>query len=160
MMPTSTLTSSIASLGSATSKRTGTRLCRRKLSACWLYKRPESRSRPGDPRARRSSSQIIRPQVSGIADVGKGSISLEILKARLASGAHVVITTSLYSPVIIEYYPGVFQRYGNQDSALIVVSCNQGSEQDVEAPFSHIRSILGLDYNCIGPLRRRARECP
>ena len=35
-----------------------------------LHKRPsESRQRPGAPRTRRSSSQFLRPQVSGIASV-------------------------------------------------------------------------------------------
>ncbi|KZT67951.1 hypothetical protein DAEQUDRAFT_367722 [Daedalea quercina L-15889] len=168
-----------------------------------LRKRPESRPRPGAPRTRRSSSQFVRPQISGIASVsadkipllhlkrkvgttweyssnltgvyldilheiatsgtsfkdknalltgvGKGSIGVEVLKGLLSGGAHVVITTSRYSRSTVEYYQGIFQRYGSKGSALTVVPFNQGSKQDVEALVDYIYSVLGLDLDYIMP---------
>ena len=168
-----------------------------------LHKRSESRPRAGAPRNRRSSSQFLRPQVSGIASVtadkipllhlkrkvgtnweyssnltgvyldilheiatsgttfkdknalltgaGKGSIGVEILKGLLAGGAHVVITTSRYSRATVEYYQGIFQRYGSKGSALTVVPFNQGSKQDVEALVDYIYSTLGMDLDYILP---------
>ncbi len=166
-----------------------------------LHKRPESR--PRGARMRRSSSQFLRPQVSGIASVtsdkvpllhlkrkvgtnweyssnltgvyldilheiatsgttfkdknalltgvGKGSIGVEILKGLLSGGAHVVITTSRYSRATVEYYQGIFQRFGSKGSALTVVPFNQGSKQDVEALVDYIYATLGLDLDYILP---------
>ena len=50
-----------------------------------LRKRPESRPRPGAPRARRSSSQFIRPQVSGIASLSADKIPLLHLKRKVGT---------------------------------------------------------------------------
>lgn len=145
-----------------------------------LRKRPESRARPGAPRTRRSSSQFLRPQISGIASVsadkvpllhlkrrvgttweyssnltgvgvGKGSIGVEVLKGLLSGGAHVVITTSRYNRSTVEYYQSVFQRFGSKGSGLTVVPFNQGSKQDVEALVDYIYSTLGLDLDYILP---------
>jgi fatty acid synthase subunit alpha len=170
-----------------------------------LKKSPESpsRPRPGVPRTRRSSSQFLRPQISGVASVsadkvpllhlkrkvgtnweyssnltgvyfdvlheiatsgttfkdknalltgvGKGSIGVEILKGLLSGGAHVVITTSRYSRASVEYYQGIFQRFGSRGSALTVVPFNQGSKQDVEALVDYIYGTLGLDLDYILP---------
>ncbi|KAH9945014.1 fatty acid synthase [Epithele typhae] len=169
-----------------------------------LRKRPESRTRANTgPRARRSSSQFLRPQVSGVASVtadkvpllhlkrkvgtnweyssnltgvyldllneiatsgttfkdknalltgvGKGSIGVEIVKGLLSGGAHVVITTSRYSRATVEYYQGIFQRFGSKGSALTVVPFNQGSKQDVEALVDYIYSKLSLDLDYILP---------
>ncbi|KAI0915311.1 hypothetical protein AcV5_003816 [Taiwanofungus camphoratus] len=168
-----------------------------------LRKRPESRPRPGAPRTRRSSSQFLRPQVSGITSVtadkvpllhlkrkvgttweyssnltgvyldilheiatsgttfkdknalltgvGKGSIGVEVLKGLLSGGAQVVITTSRYSRSTVEYYQGIFQRFGSKGSALTVVPFNQGSKQDVEALVDYIYSTLGLDLDYVLP---------
>ncbi|KAA1467738.1 fatty acid synthase [Dentipellis sp. KUC8613] len=169
-----------------------------------LRKGPEpARPRPGTPRSRRSSSQFLRPQVSGIASVsadkvpllhlkrkvgvnweyssnltgvyldvlheiatsgttfkdknalltgvGKGSIGVEILKGLLSGGAHVVITTSRYSRATVEYYQGIFQRFGSRGSALTVVPFNQGSKQDVEALVDYIYATLGMDLDYILP---------
>ncbi|THH15787.1 hypothetical protein EW146_g4747 [Bondarzewia mesenterica] len=168
-----------------------------------LRKTPEARPRPGAPRSRRSSSQFLRPQVSGVASVsadkvpllhlkrkvgtnweyssnltgvyldvlheiatsgttfkdknalltgvGKGSIGVEILKGLLSGGAHVVITTSRYSRATVEYYQGIFQRFGSRGSALTVVPFNQGSKQDVEALVDYIFATLGLDLDYILP---------
>ena len=168
-----------------------------------LRKSPDDRSRPGAPRSRRSSSQFLRPQISGIASVsadkvpllylkrrvgtqweyssnltgvyfdvlheiatsgttfkdknalitgvGKGSIGVEILKGLLSGGAHVVVTTSRYSRATVEYYQGIFQRFGSRGSALTVVPFNQGSKQDVEALVDYIYTTLGLDLDYIIP---------
>ncbi|KAI0046589.1 fatty acid synthase [Auriscalpium vulgare] len=168
-----------------------------------LRKNPETRSRPGTPRSRRSSSQFLRPQISGIASVsadkipllhlkrkvgtnweyssnltgvyldvlheiatsgttfkdknalltgvGKGSIGVEILKGLLSGGAHVVITTSRYNRASVEFYQGIFQRFGSKGSALTVVPFNQGSKQDVEALVDYIYATLGLDLDYILP---------
>ncbi|GBE87869.1 fatty acid synthase [Sparassis crispa] len=168
-----------------------------------LRKRPESRPRPGAPRPRRSSSQFLRPQVSGVASVtadkvpllhlkrkvgtnweyssnltgvyldilheiatsgttfkdknalltgvGKASIGVEVVKGLLSGGAHVVITTSRYSRATVEYYQGIFQRFGSRGSALTVVPFNQGSKQDVEALIDYIYSTLGLDLDYVLP---------
>lgn len=168
-----------------------------------LRKRSDSRPRPGTPRLRRSSSQFLRPQISGIASVtadkvpllhlkrkvgtnweyssnltgvyldilheiatsgttfkdknalltgvGKGSIGVEILKGLLSGGAHIVITTSRYSRASVEFYQGIFQRFGSKGSALTVVPFNQGSKQDVDALVDYIYTTLGLDLDYILP---------
>jgi fatty acid synthase subunit alpha, fungi type len=168
-----------------------------------LRKAPDNRPRPGVPRSRRSSSQFLRPQISGITSVsadkipllhlkrrvgtqweyssnltgvyldvlheiatsgttfkdknalitgvGKGSIGVEILKGLLSGGAHVVITTSRYSRATVEYYQGIFQRFGSRGSALTVVPFNQGSKQDVEALVDYIYTTMGLDLDYIIP---------
>ncbi|KAH8100945.1 fatty acid synthase [Cristinia sonorae] len=168
-----------------------------------LRKRPEPRVRPGVPRARRSSSQFLRPQVSGVASVtadkvpllhlkrkvgtnweyssnltgvyldilheiatsgttfkdknalltgvGKASIGVEIVKGLISGGARVVITTSRYSRATVEYYQGIFQKFGSKGSALTVVPFNQGSKQDVEALIDYIYTTLGMDLDYIIP---------
>ena len=168
-----------------------------------LRKRPDPRVRPGVPRTRRSSSQFLRPQVSGVASVpedkvpllhlkrksgttweyssnltgvyldilheiatsgttfkdknalltgvGKASIGVEILKGLLSGGARVVITTSRYSRATVEYYQGIFQRFGSKGSGLTVVPFNQGSKQDVEALIDYIYTTLGMDLDYIIP---------
>ncbi|VDB99061.1 unnamed protein product [Peniophora sp. CBMAI 1063] len=80
-----------------------------------------------------------------------GSIGVEILKGLLSGGAHVVITTSRYSRPSVEYYQGIFQRFGLRGSALTVVPFNQGSKQDVEAVVNYIYGTLGLDLDYILP---------
>lgn len=86
-----------------------------------------------------------------LTGVGKGSIGVEILKGLLSGGAHIVITTSRYSRATVEYYQGIFQRWGSKGSALTVVPFNQGSKQDVEALVDYIYSTLGLDLDYILP---------
>ncbi|VDC05507.1 unnamed protein product, partial [Peniophora sp. CBMAI 1063] len=87
-----------------------------------------------------------------LTGVGKGSIGVEILKGLLSGGAHVVITTSRYSRASVEYYQGIFQRFGSRGSALTVVPFNQGSKQDVEAIVDYIYGTLGLDLDYIPPI--------
>ncbi|KAI0342734.1 fatty acid synthase [Trametopsis cervina] len=50
-----------------------------------LRKRPESRPRHGTPRARRSSSQFLRPQVSGIASISADKVPLLHLKRKVGT---------------------------------------------------------------------------
>lgn len=167
-----------------------------------LRKTPDIRPRVV-PRSRRSSSQFLRPQVSGVTTVtadkipllhlkrkvgttweyssnltgvyldilseiatsgttfegknalltgvGKGSIGVEVLKGLLSGGAHVVVTTSRFNRASVEYYQGIFQRFGSRGSALTVVPFNQGSKQDVEALVDYIYATLGLDLDYILP---------
>jgi fatty acid synthase subunit alpha, fungi type len=86
-----------------------------------------------------------------ITGVSKGSIGVEIFKGLLSGGAHIVITTSRYSRAPVEYYQGIFQRFGSRGSALTVVAFNQGSKQDVEALVDYIYTTLGLDLDYIIP---------
>ncbi|PCH42040.1 fatty acid synthase [Wolfiporia cocos MD-104 SS10] len=50
-----------------------------------LRKRPESRSRPGTPRARRSSSQFLRPQITGVTSVTADKVPLLHLKRKVGT---------------------------------------------------------------------------
>ncbi|CAL1716945.1 unnamed protein product [Somion occarium] len=50
-----------------------------------LRKRPESRARPGAPRTRRSSSQFLRPQVSGITSITADKVPLLHLKRKVGA---------------------------------------------------------------------------
>ena len=85
-----------------------------------------------------TSGTTFKDKNALITGVGKGSIGVEILKGLLSGGAHVVVTTSRYSRATVEYYQGIFQRFGSRGSALTVVSFNQGSKQDVEALADYI----------------------
>ena len=85
-----------------------------------------------------TSGTTFKDKNALITGVGKGSIGVEILKGLLSGGAHVVVTTSRYSRATVEYYQGVFQRFGSRGSALTVVPFNQGSKQDVEALVDYI----------------------
>jgi fatty acid synthase subunit alpha len=82
-----------------------------------------------------------------LTGVGQGSIGVEILKGLLSGGAHVVVTTSRYNRVNVEYYQSIFQRFGARGSALIVVPFNQGSKQDVEALVDYIYAELGTPFH-------------
>ncbi|KAJ1674527.1 fatty acid synthase alpha subunit Lsd1, partial [Spiromyces aspiralis] len=101
-----------------------------------------------------------------ITGCGKGSIGAEILCGVLAGGAKVIVTTSRYSREAIEYYQGIYQRYGAKGSSLIVVPFNQGSQQDVNALINYIydtdpRNGLGWDLDFVIPfaaIPERGRE--
>ncbi len=98
-----------------------------------------------------TSGTTFKDKNALITGVGKGSIGVEILKGLLSGGAHVVVTTSRYSRATVEYYQGIFQRFGSRGSALTVVPFNQGSKQDVEALVDYIYTTLGLDLDYIIP---------
>jgi fatty acid synthase subunit alpha len=82
-----------------------------------------------------------------LTGVGKGSISVEVVKGLLSGGAHVIITTSSYSCKTVEYY----QSHSSRGSALTVVPFNQASKQDVEALVDYIYANLGMDLDYILP---------
>ncbi|TFY80295.1 hypothetical protein EWM64_g3715 [Hericium alpestre] len=98
-----------------------------------------------------TSGTTFKDKNALLTGVGKGSIGVEILKGLLSGGAHVVITTSRYSRATVEYYQGIFQRFGSRRSALTVVPFNQGSKQDVEALVDYIYATLGMDLDYILP---------
>ncbi|RDX41185.1 hypothetical protein OH76DRAFT_1502742 [Lentinus brumalis] len=50
-----------------------------------LHKRPESRTRHGAPRSRRSSSQFLRPQISNVASVTADKVPLLHLKRKVGT---------------------------------------------------------------------------
>ena len=50
-----------------------------------LRKRPESRTRHSGPRSRRSSSQFLRPQISGITSVSADKVPLLHLKRKVGT---------------------------------------------------------------------------
>src|SRR5712692_11609813 len=70
----------------------------------------------------------------------------------LSGGAHVVVMISHYSCATVEYYQGVFQRFGSRGSAFTVVPFNQGTKLDVEALVDYIYTTLGLDLDYVIPL--------
>ena len=80
-----------------------------------------------------TSGRTFKDKNALITGVGKDSIGVEILKGLLSGGTHVVITASRYSRATVEYYQGIFQRFGSRGSALTVVPFNQGSKQDAVA---------------------------
>jgi fatty acid synthase subunit alpha, fungi type len=86
-----------------------------------------------------------------LTGIGKGSISVEILKGLLSRGAHAVITTSRYNRSTVEYYQPIYQTVGSCSSALTVVPFNQGSKQDVEALVNYTFTTLGMDLDYILP---------
>ncbi|KAI0264369.1 fatty acid synthase [Gloeopeniophorella convolvens] len=98
-----------------------------------------------------TSGTTFKDKNALVTGVGKASIGVEILKGLLSGGAHVVVTTSRYSRSTVEYYQGIFQRFGSRGSALTVVPFNQGSKQDVEAIVDYIYTTLGLDLDYIIP---------
>ena len=98
-----------------------------------------------------TSGTTFKDKNALLTGVGKGSIGVEIVKGLLSGGAHVVITTSRYNRATVEYYQGIFQRFGSKGSALTVVPFNQGSKQDVEALVDYIYSTLSLDLDYILP---------
>ena len=98
-----------------------------------------------------TSGTTFKDKNALLTGVGKGSIGVEILKGLLSGGARVVITTSRYSRATVEYYQGIFQRFGGKGSALTVVPFNQGSKQDVEALVDYVYTTLGMDLDYIIP---------
>ena len=98
-----------------------------------------------------TSGTTFKDKNALLTGVGKGSIGVEILKGLLSGGAHVVITTSCYSRASVEYYQGIFQRFGSRGSALAVVPFKPGSKQDVEVIVDYIYGTLGLDLDYILP---------
>ena len=95
-----------------------------------------------------TSGTTFKDKNALITGVGKGSIGVEILKGFMSGGSHVIVTTSRYCRATVEYYQGIFQRFGSRGSALTVAPFNQGSKQDVEA------LVVDYIYNDIGTRSR------
>eukprot|EP01135_Chromosphaera_perkinsii_P010233 Nk52_evm6s2062 gene=Nk52_evmTU6s2062 len=69
---------------------------------------------------------------------GRGSIGVDILKALLAGGAHVIATTSSFSKSTTGYYQDIYTSSGGKGSCLTLVPFNQGSLQDVNSLMNYI----------------------
>ncbi|AEO60709.1 hypothetical protein MYCTH_2310232 [Thermothelomyces thermophilus ATCC 42464] len=85
---------------------------------------------------------------------GVGSIGAEVLKGLISGGAKVIVTTSRFSREVTEYYQSMYARYGSRGSQLVVVPCNQGSVQDINALVDYIydpKNGLGWDLDYVVP---------
>jgi fatty acid synthase subunit alpha len=85
---------------------------------------------------------------------GVGSIAAEVLQGLISGGAKVIVTTSRFSREVTEYYQSMYARFGSRGSQLVVVPCNQGSVQDINALVDYIydtKSGLGWDLDYVVP---------
>jgi fatty acid synthase subunit alpha len=90
-----------------------------------------------------------------LTGAGTGSIGFELLKLLLTAGARVVVTTSRYSPPVLQAYRDAYTQHGSSSSELVVAPFNQGSQQDIENLVSFIFDAsdggLGWDVDHIVP---------
>lgn len=98
-----------------------------------------------------TSGTTFKDKNALLTGVGKGSIGVEVVKGLLSGGARVVITTSRFSRSTVEYYQGIYHRFGSDGASLTVVPFNQGSRQDVEALVDYIYTTLAMDLDYILP---------
>ncbi|EAQ87332.1 conserved hypothetical protein [Chaetomium globosum CBS 148.51] len=85
---------------------------------------------------------------------GVGSIAAEVLQGLISGGAKVIVTTSRFSREVTEYYQSMYARFGSRGSQLVVVPCNQGSVQDINALVEYIydtKAGLGWDLDYVVP---------
>ncbi|KAH6634613.1 hypothetical protein B0J18DRAFT_376636 [Chaetomium sp. MPI-SDFR-AT-0129] len=85
---------------------------------------------------------------------GAGSIGAEVLQGLISGGAKVIVTTSRFSRAVTEYYQSMYARFGSRGSQLVVVPCNQGSVQDINALVEYIydtKAGLGWDLDYVVP---------
>ncbi|KAK3294084.1 uncharacterized protein B0H64DRAFT_361326 [Chaetomium fimeti] len=85
---------------------------------------------------------------------GVGSIAAEVLQGLISGGAKVIVTTSRFSREVTEYYQSMYARFGSRGSQLVVVPCNQGSVQDINALVDYIydtKTGLGWDLDYVVP---------
>ncbi|KAG9012551.1 3-oxoacyl-[acyl-carrier-protein] synthase [Tulasnella sp. 427] len=88
----------------------------------------------------------VRGKIYLVADCGKGSTGVEVLKGFLSGGARITVMTSRYSQQTAEYCRDVFHRTGSRDSALTVVPFNQDSTLNLDLDYVIIRfAALGTD---------------
>lgn len=78
---------------------------------------------------------------------GSGSIGSEILKGLLAGGAHVLCTTSNFSPMTVDSLKEIYSTHGGRGSRLVILPFNQASQQDVESLVSYIYNSDGLGWD-------------
>lgn len=86
-----------------------------------------------------------------VTGCGRGSIGLEMVKALLAGGARVVVTTSSYSKSTLDMYRDVYRTHGARGSSLIVVPFNAASHQDVKGLVDFVFDKLGLELDYLVP---------
>ena len=91
-----------------------------------------------------------------VTGAGKGSIAGEILQGLLQGGAKVIVTTFSFNKSTLDYFQGIYSKYGAKGSTLIVVPFNQGSKKDCEALVDYIyddekNGGLGWDLDAIIP---------
>jgi len=83
-----------------------------------------------------------------------GSIGSEILIGLLSGSCRVIVTTSSYSPEVVNYYQKLYEKHGARGSELVVAPFNQGSVQDLDSLVSYIfdpANGLGWDLDYIVP---------
>jgi fatty acid synthase subunit beta len=91
-------------------------------------------------------------RVALVTGCGRGSIGIELVKALLAGGANVFVTTSSgVTSRNTSFFRDVFQTYGGADSQLTLLPFNQGSARDVNGLVAHIYDTLNLDLDFIIP---------
>ncbi|KAG9238180.1 3-oxoacyl-synthase [Amylocarpus encephaloides] len=89
-----------------------------------------------------------------VTGAGSNSIGGELLKGLLASGAKVIATTSSYSRKGLKAYQEIYMQFGADDSELVIVPFNQGSQRDLDALVDYIYDPvngLGWDLDHIIP---------
>ncbi|KAI5863026.1 putative 3-oxoacyl-synthase [Durotheca rogersii] len=89
-----------------------------------------------------------------LTGAGPNSIGIALLELLLRGGARVLVTTSRAMRDAGPIYQEVFARHGARGSRLVVVPCNQGSQQDVERLVAHVYDPakgLGWDLDFVVP---------
>ncbi|OOQ83309.1 3-oxoacyl-[acyl-carrier-protein] synthase [Penicillium brasilianum] len=81
----------------------------------------------------------------------RASIGSEILRGLLVGGAHVIVTTSRFTPETISFFRDIYVSHGARGAQLHLVSFNQASQQDVHALVDWVYDKLGLDLDHIVP---------
>jgi fatty acid synthase subunit alpha len=81
----------------------------------------------------------------------RASIGSEILRGLLVGGAHVIATTSRFTPETISFFRDLYVSHGARGAQLHLVSFNQASQQDVRALVDWVYDALGLDLDHIVP---------
>ncbi|KAG8418627.1 putative PKS/NRPS-like protein biosynthetic cluster [Metarhizium acridum] len=82
-----------------------------------------------------------------VTGAGEGSIGCSLVSKLLSAGAHVIVTSSSYSPRVTRFYQRLFAEHGSKGSTLILVPFNQASVRDVEALVTYIYDDGGLDMD-------------
>ena len=79
-----------------------------------------------------------------LTGAGKGSIGADVLRALLAAGSRVIVTTSRAPSATAKYYQDLYHEYGSRGSELIILPFNQASKQDCTDLIEYIYSDEGL----------------
>jgi fatty acid synthase subunit alpha, fungi type len=109
---------------------------------------------------RRSLSDAVREGYSFsernvlVTGAGSGSIGCELVAKLLTAGAHVVVTSSSYSPTVTRFYQRLYAQHGGKGSRLVLVPFNQASIRDVHALIKYVydeKDGLGMDLDYVVP---------